>query len=199
MNNIQIESATILRRYVVEQLGGQYQGGNKSSNQLKFMRSVFERVYPTQCSCPTFTYAPVQVRATDTAIGMASREPMDHLVRVASNLRRKWRTTQAVRIVVQEQNTIRQANAREIRKGDFVEVLATVDISERWRYNKKEVYVTWKPIHVVRLATAAIVRDVLPRVLPAEGMTEEPVAAGHETNEPRHLVRRVESMANELY
>lgn len=44
-------------------------------------------------------------------------------------------------------------------------MLATVVIEERRRYNVKDVFVTWKPIHIVRLATAAMVREVTPRTI----------------------------------
>ena len=114
-------------------------------------------------------------------------------------LRHEWRAGTAVRVAVQDQNTIRQANFREIRRGDFVEVLATMDINERWRYNKKEVFVTWKPIHVVRLATAATVRDVIPRVLPVDGEEGEALSRELESGERSGSVKRVEAMVNELY
>ncbi len=63
---------------------------------------------------------------------------------------------------VQEQNMIRGAVHREIRVGDFVDVLATVSIfhTRDWASSTR---VTFKPLRVVRLATASVVRTVVPR------------------------------------
>ena len=82
-----------------------------------------------------------QVRPTDLLLSPAPNTTgtTDPRSNAAAKLRREWRVLSGTRIAVQDQNTVRPADAREIRRGDFVEVLATVVIEERWQYNTKDV------------------------------------------------------------
>ncbi|KAI0087681.1 hypothetical protein BDY19DRAFT_907136 [Irpex rosettiformis] len=141
--NVQMEAVTALRRFASEQVGGRYEG-KRTPKQIEFTAPVFRKVHPTE-----------------TEYVLPPADPMNNYVTQATAMRREWAVVNGVRIGVQEQNVVRRASAMEIRKGDFVDVTATLSIRVKRQYNSKQVYVTFKPIQVVRLATAAIVKNVV--------------------------------------
>ena len=63
---------------------------------------------------------------------------------------------------VQENLVVRKADRHAFHHGDFVTVLATVDLSSKFSYNTKSVRATFKPIQIIRLATFTMVKELFP-------------------------------------
>lgn len=89
-------------------------------------------------------------------------DPENNLAAKAATVNRQWRVVGGLQIGVQSQNEVRAAVPREIRRGDFVDVTATLSISQSQRTH--QTYVNFYPLKIVRLTTANTVLKLAPRV-----------------------------------
>ena len=74
---------------------------------------------------------------------------------------------------------MRKADRHAFHRGDFVSVLATVDISSRLVFNRKKVRATFKVVQVIRLASSTLVKELFPS-LPVPGEDVEMQKEGYE-------------------
>lgn len=79
-------------------------------------------------------------------------------------MRHQWKRGTGIVLGVQEGGQVRAADYRAFRKGDFVSVLASIDLSRKKKYNVVEARATFRPLQVIRLtpASPAIGRAVGP-------------------------------------
>ena len=80
----------------------------------------------------------------------------------ANKLRHSWRLGPHIVLGVQDNLVVCKADRHAFHHGDFVTVLATVDLSSKFTYNTKSVRATFKPIQIIRLATFTMVKELFP-------------------------------------
>lgn len=97
----------------------------------------------------------------------------------ANRLRHSWRADEGVVLGVQESGVVRKADRHAFHRGDFVCVLATVDLSSRIVYNTKHVRATFKPVQVIRLAPFTIVKELFPLAETTTSDDVDMVQEGH--------------------
>ncbi len=75
------------------------------------------------------------------------------------NCRDQWKLSAPIPVRVQEAGQLKAVSPLVIQVGDFVNVIAVVDIAHKRDYNQREVYVSFRPIEIVRLkgSTANVV------------------------------------------
>ncbi len=73
-------------------------------------------------------------------------------------IRDKWRLQSPIPFFLQEEGDLRKVTPQAIQVGDFVNVIAAVDIAYSRDYNRSDVHVSFRPIEVVRLGRVEVPR-----------------------------------------
>lgn len=78
----------------------------------------------------------------------------------ATKMRRNWALGEGISLGIQENGIVRPADHRVFHRGDFVSIVATIEISCKREFNRINVRTTFKPVQMVRLATAAMAKQI---------------------------------------
>ncbi|KAI0340971.1 hypothetical protein BDW22DRAFT_1333513 [Trametopsis cervina] len=115
------------------------QPNNASANSVTFSREVFAKVIPGDAGLPAVT-----VHHMDDQDGRLAR--VEHM----------WRVVHQIRCGVQDNNgVLRPARYLAIRRGDFVDVAATIKIVVSHKSGRKDISIQLQPQQVFRLCSAA--------------------------------------------
>ncbi len=73
---------------------------------------------------------------------------------------RQWKLAEGVRIGIQEGGKLQPADHRAIRRGDFVDIVATLSIVHKRDVTENYIHIGLNPVQIVRLASMHTVKGV---------------------------------------
>lgn len=104
--------------------------------------------------------------------------------------RDRWKLGSPIRVRVQEEGQLKTVLPSVIQVGDFVNIIAVVDIAHKRDYNHREVFVSFRPIEIVRLKESTV-------NVAAEAMGSRGTENGGEGGDGALAVRRTRAYIDE--
>ncbi len=155
---LQSAALTTLRTFVLAKLGDESVA--RPPSQLDFKRRAFVKV-SNMDRCRHFkAEVERQVRPGDKGLVAPTIDVADKRSVEAAKLFRQWKLAEGVRIGIQEGGKLQPADHRAIRRGDFVDVVATLNIVNKRDVTENYIHIGLNPIQVVRLASMHAVKRV---------------------------------------